>query len=110
MIYYRHKETKTVISLEKLKEYLELDREKIAFSKCTYSKDYIEPDMERWRYYIKDIPFSDDFETICIEYNKQTYIDLFDALRMYESSMRESRSGILNDIIEKMHFIQRSDL
>lgn len=77
---YIHKETGFKITLEELKNFLRTnnDRVNIAFARPytlsanDFSEEYVkELIVDKYSYYIKDIPFSDDFE--CITGNRTDF-------------------------------------
>jgi hypothetical protein len=61
-LYYRHKATNHIISMEEIKENM---NKIISFQHLRKNKYIEEPIMDRYEYILSNIPFNDDWEIIC---------------------------------------------
>lgn len=87
-VYYLHKETGYYISKTELLHYMkEEERNSIAFGKTEPFRLQGECNIKRFAYRIKDIPFSDDWETIVMYPHTLNKRDIYAILDGLDSSV-----------------------
>lgn len=106
MIYYLHKETGFLIKKDDLKQRVR-NRERYLEFNCLDIKPF-DYDMtkqpyiqkpERYVYFLKDIPFSEDFEEITEPFEEEELIYIYQNLR---SGFRARKDDIILEKIENM--------
>lgn len=106
MIYYLHKETGFLIKKDDLKQRIK-NRERYLEFNCLDIKPF-DYDMtkqpytqkpERYVYFLKDIPFSEDFDEITEPFEEEELIYIYQNLR---SGFRARKDDIILEKIENM--------
>lgn len=106
MIYYLHKETGFLIKKDDLKQRIR-NRERYLEFNCLNVKPF-DYDMtkqpytqkpERYVYFLKDIPFSEDFDEITEPFEEEELIYIYQNLR---SGFRARKDDIILEKIENM--------